>query len=114
VKRLAEFVKAARLGSQRQSVVRPYRLGPQEAPHPILDGEVPGAQCRRHHGPVQLFELSTVGALRILEEDHAATGPGRAEEDSPFWGMARGRDPRIRRRHGRLRPVRGPFMALTL
>ena len=76
--------------------------GPRKQRMRYSTARSPGVHRGRDERSVALFELSAVGALRILEEDHGLRGVGVADEDAAFGGMARGRLHRIRRCHRRL------------
>jgi len=77
-KRPTQFIKATGLGSKGKSIVGSHRLGTQEAAHAIFDCQFARLQSGRDQRSVGLFELSAVGALRILEEDHALARIGIA------------------------------------
>jgi hypothetical protein len=88
----AQLVKPTGFGGQDKGVVGSDRLWTQEAAHAIFDGQVAGADGGRNERSVEILELTAVGALWILEEDHAVPGTGIADKDSALGCMAgRGR-----------------------
>jgi hypothetical protein len=80
-------VRQRALGGVRQSdqgegVICSQRLSTQEAAHAVFNGEFTGFQSGGGERSIQLFKVSTVGALRILK-DHDLFRIGVANQDSP-------------------------------
>lgn len=83
----AEFVKATDLRGESQSVVGSHRFRPEKAAHSIFDGQRASFQSSRDHRPIELFELSAVGALGILKENDLVMRIRVTDKNAALGGM---------------------------
>jgi hypothetical protein len=82
--RFAQLVEETRFRGECESVVRPHRLLTQEAAHSVFDSQLTRVDGSTDQRPVDLFELATVRALGILEDDHGLVGIVISDNDTPL------------------------------